>query len=170
MDGLCILHACAHLILRITLLWWWWFSLSVVSDSLRPRGLQHARLPCPPLSSRVCSNSCPLSWWCHPNHLIFCSPLLLLPSVFPNIRVFSRTTYKVPFIFIPFWITKLALREIKRLPKFMDSNVRTGGATIHTLVLNREPVLLTSPTFFPSFPFHSLPVRLYFSFASGSFR
>ena len=40
------------------------FSCQVMS--CRPRGLQHARLPCPPLSPRVCSNSCPLSWWCHP--------------------------------------------------------------------------------------------------------
>ena len=59
------------------------FSCSVVSDSLRPHGLQHTRLPFPSLSSRACSNSCPS------NHLIFCRPLLLLPSVFPNIRVFS---------------------------------------------------------------------------------
>ena len=35
-----------------------------MSDSLWPHGLQHARLPCP-LSLRVCSNSCPLSQWCH---------------------------------------------------------------------------------------------------------
>ena len=42
------------------------FSCSVVSDSLWPRGLQHARPPCPSLSPRVCSNSCPLSQWCHP--------------------------------------------------------------------------------------------------------
>ena len=42
------------------------FSCSVVSDSLRPRGLQHARLACLSLSPRVYSNSCPLSWWCHP--------------------------------------------------------------------------------------------------------
>ena len=42
------------------------FSCSVVSDSLRPHGLQHARPPCPSLSPRVCSNSCPLSRWCHP--------------------------------------------------------------------------------------------------------
>ena len=42
------------------------FSRSVVFNSLRPHGLQHARLPCPSLSSRVCSNSCPLSRWCHP--------------------------------------------------------------------------------------------------------
>ena len=37
-----------------------------MSDSLRCHGLQHARLPCPSLSPEVCSNSCPLSWWCHP--------------------------------------------------------------------------------------------------------
>ena len=38
---------------------------SVVSDSLRPHGLQHARPPCPSLSPGVCSNSRPLSRWCH---------------------------------------------------------------------------------------------------------
>ena len=42
------------------------FSCSVMSNSLRPHGLHHTRLPCPSLSPRVCSNSCPLSWWCHP--------------------------------------------------------------------------------------------------------
>ena len=42
------------------------FSCSVVSDSWRPRGLQHARLPCPSPTPRACSNSCPSSRWCHP--------------------------------------------------------------------------------------------------------
>ena len=37
-----------------------------MSDSLWPRGLQHARLPCPSSSPGVCSNSCPLGKWCHP--------------------------------------------------------------------------------------------------------
>ena len=41
-------------------------SLSVVPDSLWPRGLQHARLPCPSPTPEACSNSCPLSQWCHP--------------------------------------------------------------------------------------------------------
>ena len=41
-------------------------SRSVLSSSLQPHGLQHTRLPCPSLSPRVCSNSCPLSQWCHP--------------------------------------------------------------------------------------------------------
>ena len=49
----------------------WWgssvqFSYSVVSNSLWPHGLQHARPPCPSPNPRVCSNSCPLSWWWHP--------------------------------------------------------------------------------------------------------
>ena len=42
------------------------FSCSVVSDSLWPHGLQHARLPCPSPTPGVCSKSCPLSQWCHP--------------------------------------------------------------------------------------------------------
>ena len=42
------------------------FSHSVLSDSLQPHGLQHARPPCPSPTPRVYSDSCPLSWWCHP--------------------------------------------------------------------------------------------------------
>ena len=42
------------------------FSHSVMSDSLWPHGLQQARLPCPSPIPGVCSNSCPLSLWCHP--------------------------------------------------------------------------------------------------------
>ena len=51
--------------------WGFWdgsvqFSHSVVSNSLWPHGLQHARLPCPSPTPRPCSNSCPSSQWCHP--------------------------------------------------------------------------------------------------------
>ena len=42
------------------------FSCSVMSDSLWPHELQHARPPCPSPTPRACSNSCPLSRWCHP--------------------------------------------------------------------------------------------------------
>ena len=42
------------------------FSCSVVANSLRPHGLQHARLPYPSPTSRACSNSYPSNWWCHP--------------------------------------------------------------------------------------------------------
>ena len=42
---------------------------SVMSDSLQPHGLQHARFPCPSPSPGAHSNSCPWSWWCHPTIL-----------------------------------------------------------------------------------------------------
>ena len=64
------------------------FSCSVMSNSLWPCGLQYARLPCPSPTPGAGSNPCPLSWWWH--HFILCCPLLLLPSIFPSIRVFSN--------------------------------------------------------------------------------
>ena len=66
------------------------FSHSVVSDSLRPHELQHARPPCPSPTPGVCSNSCPLSWWCHLAILSSLCPLLLLPPIPPSSRVFSN--------------------------------------------------------------------------------
>ena len=59
-----------------------------MSNSLWPHGLQHTRPPCPSQAPGVCSNSCPLCPWCHPT-ISCCHPLLLLPSIFPSIRVFS---------------------------------------------------------------------------------
>ena len=79
----CFIFCCAFSALLL-------FICSVVSNSLLPHGLQHARLPCPSLSPWICSDSCPLSRWCHPTHLILCRPLLLLPSISPSIRVFSN--------------------------------------------------------------------------------
>ena len=65
------------------------FSCSVVSDSVWPHGLQHTRPPCPSPTARVYSNSRPLSQWCYPT-ILSCCPLLLPPSIFPSIRVFSN--------------------------------------------------------------------------------
>ena len=67
----------------------WLFSHSVMSDSLRPHGLQHARLPCPSLSLGVAQTH---AHWIgdafQPSHPLL--PLFLLPSVFLSIRVFSN--------------------------------------------------------------------------------
>ena len=67
---------CGHFPLRSCLLYYWpserpnfftvQFSYSVMSDSLQPHGLQHARLPCPSVTPGACWNSCPSSRWCHP--------------------------------------------------------------------------------------------------------
>ena len=64
------------------------FSCSVVSDSLRSHESQHARPACPSPTPGVYSNSCPLVM--PSNHLILCHPLLLPPSIFPSIKVFSN--------------------------------------------------------------------------------
>ena len=59
------------------------FSRSVVSDSLRCHGLQHARLPCPSPTPGACSNSCPSSWWCHPTISSSLIPFSFRPQSFP---------------------------------------------------------------------------------------
>ena len=71
----------------LTLLRQLFCSVTTSYPTLQPHGLQHARLPCPSPSPGICSNSCPLM---PSNHLVLCRPLLLLPSIFPSIRVFSN--------------------------------------------------------------------------------
>ena len=67
------------------------FSRSVMSNSLRPHGLQQARLPCPSLSPGVCSNSCPLSRWYHPTISSFVVPFSSCPQSFPVSGSFPTT-------------------------------------------------------------------------------
>ena len=62
-----------------------------MSDSLQPHELQHARLPCPLLSPRICSNSCPLSQWCHPTSSSSITPFSSCPLSFPASRSFPMS-------------------------------------------------------------------------------
>ena len=71
------------------------FSCSVVSDSLQPHESQHARPPCPSPTPGVHSNSCPLSWWCHPTisssviSFSSCPQSLLASGSFPMSQLFA---------------------------------------------------------------------------------
>ena len=67
------------------------FSHSVVSNSLWHHGLQHARLPCPSLSLGVCSNSCPLSWWCYLTISSSAIPFSFYLQSFPASRSFPMS-------------------------------------------------------------------------------
>jgi len=69
------------------------FSHSVMSNTLWPHGLQHATLPCPLPSPRACSNSCPLSQWCH---------LIILCSVIPF--SFCLQSFPVSWSFLMSWL------------------------------------------------------------------
>ena len=61
-----------------------------MSDSLPHHGLQPTRLPCPSLSPRVCTNSCPLSWWCHPTISPSAAPFSC-PQSFPALGSFTMS-------------------------------------------------------------------------------
>ena len=65
------------------------FSRSVMSDSLWPHGLQHARLPCPSPTPRACSDSCPLSRWCYPTISSSVVPFSSCPQSFQHQDLFQ---------------------------------------------------------------------------------
>ena len=67
------------------------FSHSVVSDSLRPHEMQHARPPCPSPTPRVQSNACPSSWWCHPDISSSVIPFSSCPQSFPTSETFPMS-------------------------------------------------------------------------------
>ena len=68
------------------------FSHSVTSDMLWPHRLQHARLPCPSPAPGTCSNSCPLSRWCHPP-ISSSVPFSSLLQSFPASGSFLRSQF-----------------------------------------------------------------------------
>ena len=59
------------------------FSCYVLSDSLQPHELQHTGLPCPSPTPGACSNSCPLSWWCHSTISSYVIPFFSCFQSFP---------------------------------------------------------------------------------------
>ena len=69
------------------------FSRSVVSDSLRPHWLQHARLPCPSPTPGAYSNSCPSSQWCHPTISSSVIPFSSCLQSFPATRSFPVSQF-----------------------------------------------------------------------------
>ena len=69
------------------------FSRLVMSDSLRPHGLQHARPPCPSPTPGVFPNSCPLSWWYHPTISSSVIPFSSCLQSFPASGSFQISQY-----------------------------------------------------------------------------
>ena len=78
-----------------------WFCCFSVAKSVWLCYPMNCSLPCPSLSPWCCSDSCPLSWWCYLN-ILSCHFLLLLPSVFPSIRVFSNES-ALPIRWPKYW-------------------------------------------------------------------
>ena len=71
-------------------------SVIQLCPTLRPHGLQHARLPCPSPTPRGCSNSCSSSWWCHPTILSFVIPFFSQLQSFSASGSFPRSQFFTP--------------------------------------------------------------------------
>ena len=77
------------------------FSRSVVPDSLWPHGLQHTRVSCPSPTPRSCSNSCPLSSWCHPTisssvvSFSSCPQSFPVSGPFPVSQLFTSSGHRI---------------------------------------------------------------------------
>ena len=86
---------CRHSLISLVIHWLLQFSSvhSVVSDSLWPHGLQRARLPCTSPSPGACSNSCPLSLWCHPTTSSSAIPFFSCFQSFPASGSFQMSQF-----------------------------------------------------------------------------
>ena len=148
-----------------------------MSQSLRPHGLQHARLPCPAPSPRTCSNSYLWSWWCHPtissSVVPFSSRLQSFPASgsFPKSRLFTSdgqsigasVSASVPSMNIQGWfpleLTGLIFLQFKGILRVFSNTIlqkhKSFGAQpslwpnshIHTYMTTGKTVALTRQIF-----------------------
>ena len=86
-DGKCLCYSVIGSALHLQ------FSHSVMSNSLQPHGLQNSRPPCPSPTPGVCSNSCPLSRWCHPTISSFFIPFSSCLQSFPASESFPMSQF-----------------------------------------------------------------------------
>ena len=107
------MYVCVCVCMHIFLL----LSHSVMSDSLRPHGLQHAGLPCPPPTPGVCSNSCPLRQWCHPTISSSVTCFSSCPQSFPASGSFPKTLFQGPsnLFFVSNWYLPSTLQELNHV-------------------------------------------------------
>ena len=97
----------------------WYFSVqfshSVMTDSLQLHKSQHTRSPCPSPTPRAYPNSLSIESVMSSNHLILCRPLLLLPSIFPSIRVFPNES-ALHIRWPKFWSFSFSIRPSNEHP------------------------------------------------------
>ena len=118
-----------------------WFSHSVMSDSLWPHGLQHARPPCPSPTPGVYSNSCPLSWWCNPT---------ISSSVVPSSSCLQSFPASASFPMSPFFSSGGQSIGVSASASVLPKNIQdwfplgwTGGISLQSKGLSR---VLSNPT------------------------
>ena len=104
--------------------WWYtvfWQSLCCSFAKSYPTlfGPMDCRLPCPPPSPGVCSNSCPLTQWCHPT---ISSSVRLLASIFPSIRVFSNES-ALHMWWLKYWSFSFSISPSNEYSELISSRI-----------------------------------------------
>ena len=144
------------------------FSPSVMSNSLWPHGLQHARLPCPLPSPRACSNLCPLRWWYHSAISSSVFPFSSCLQSFPAPKVFSNRSvlrvrwpkywsfsfsispsneYSVLFSFRIDWLNLLAVQgSLQSLLQYHNSKASILWRSTFFIVQLSHPYMTTGKT------------------------
>ena len=118
------------------------FSRSVLSDSWGPHGLQHARLPCPSPSPGACSNSCPLSQWCHPTISSSVIPFFSCLQSFP-----ASGSFPMSWLFVPTGQNIGVSASASVLPMNIQSWFPLGLTGLISLLSNRLSRVFFSNTF-----------------------
>ena len=120
------------------------FSYSVVSDTLQPHGLQHVRLPWKSITnSQSLLKLMSIELVMSSNHLILCCPLLLPPSIFPSIKMFSNESVH-PIRWPKYWIFSFSIspsNEYSRLISFRIDwlDLLAGQGTLKSLLQHHSP-------------------------------
>ena len=136
------------------------FSRSVVSDSLRPHELQHARTPLSVNISRSSLRLTSIESVMPYSHLILCRPLLLLPPIPPSIRVFSNES-TLPMRWQKYWSLSFSIIPSKEIPGLITFrmdwlDLRAVQGTLKSLLQLKASILQHSALFTVelSHPYH----------------
>ena len=105
----------------------------VISDSWWSHRLQHARLPCPSPSPGICSDSCPLSWWCHPTISSSVIPFSFCFQSFP-----ASGSFPVSLLFVSGGQSIAASASALVLPMYIQGWFPLGLAALISLLYKGE--------------------------------
>ena len=122
--------------------WWLLLLFSQSCPTLWPHELQHARLPCPSLSPRICSNSCSLTWWFHPTISSSVTSFSFCPQSFPARWLFCPSYWEkekpqMPSIFPTHLSSENVVRSVWRTTTSMLSPSSTLLPLISLLYLHQ---------------------------------
>ena len=106
-----------------------------MSDFFQPHGLQHARLPCPSPTSRVCSSSCPLSRWCHPTISSSVVPFYSHLQSFPASGSFPMSQFFPSGRWPKYWTFSFSISPFTEYSALMDwCDLLTVQETLRSLL------------------------------------